>query len=105
MLSVSEQVGQTYKFGLHPRPTVIKEPLPSKDVIFAWRARLRLEARERWKAASAAMNAAEAASRHVPLPLSQLEAAGRAVAESVLVDMMCGYLPPIRGACLRTLQV
>jgi hypothetical protein len=106
MRLLSTQVTKAFPFGLSAtaRAAYPRELLPATEAIVAWGLRLRCRAHRALLQYNAAVKAARAAPRgEVRMP-SSTEVA-ELVRDSAMVDCLVGFMPPIRGACLRSLQV
>jgi hypothetical protein len=106
MRLLSTQVTKEFPFGFSAttRAAYPRELLPDSDSIMAWALRLRCRAYRALQQYIATVKAARAAPRgEVRMPPSTEVA--ELVRDSAMVDCLFGFMPPIRGACLRSLQV
>ena len=98
------QVGRAFRHGLHPREPEPEAVLPDKHLVFAWQMEFRSAIKMLWEEIADEQQAAQAAGSKAPL-IKDEDACMEKFTQSVLTDMLVSYMPPIRGSCLRTLQV
>lgn len=96
------QVGKAYRFGLHPKEPAAQAELPTKEALFLWQMELRNSAHVMWKELCIAE---QKAGKHAPKLPREVDEYIEQFSRSILIDLLVSYLPPIRGSCIRTLQV